>query len=79
MGKGEGYPSDSSGGQTGPAITDGERISIPETSDTFTAPGQGGLSFYAFYGPTSSILETATILLWALGLVGLASVKEFKR
>jgi len=33
----------------------------------------------AFYGPTFSIPETATILLLGLGLVGLVSVKRFKR
>jgi hypothetical protein len=79
MEKSVGYSSDSSGSQTGSATTDGERISIPETSDTFAVPGQNGLSSYAFYGPTSSIPETATILLLGLGVVGLASVKRFKR
>jgi hypothetical protein len=48
MGKGVGYPSDSSGGQTGTVTTDGEKTSIPETSGALTAPGQNDLSSYAF-------------------------------
>jgi hypothetical protein len=79
MGKGVGYPFDSSGTQTGPATTDGERISNPETSDTFTAPGQNGVSSFAFYGRTSSIPEAAAILLSGLGLVESARMKRFKR
>jgi len=72
------------GGAGGGVYQAFDLTTIPEESDTFTAPGQNGLSFYSFYGsdPVAQVPEPATMFLLGSGLIGLAGYgrkKFFKK
>lgn len=62
------------GGQSGGVYQAFDLTTIPETSDTFTAPGQNGLSFYSFYGTVEPVPEPGTLALLGSGLVGAAGM-----
>jgi len=68
------------GGSGGGVYQAFDLLTISETSDIFNAPGNNGLSSYAFYGPLSSVPEPDKLLLIGAGLVGLAVFrKKFER
>jgi hypothetical protein len=71
------------GGPGGGTFQAFDLTTTPEVSDIFTAPGQNGLSSYAFYGEGESapVPEPATMLLLGSGLIGLAAYgrKKFFR
>jgi hypothetical protein len=64
------------GGPGGGVYQPFQLITFPEVSDTFLAPGQNGLSSYAFYGPTPSVPEPYAMLLLGAGLVGLIGFRR---
>ena len=68
------------GGPGGGVYQAFDLTTIPETSDTFTAPGRNGLSFYSFYGQASPapVPEPGTMALLGSGILGLAGVLRRK-
>jgi len=66
------------GGQGGGVYQAFDLSTIPEGSDTFTAPGRNGLSFYSFYGQAAPVPEPGTLALLGSGMLGLAGVLRRK-
>jgi PEP-CTERM motif len=62
------------GGRGGGVYQAFDLTTIPETSDTFLAPGRNGLSFYSFYGTVAPVPEPGTLALLGSGLLGAASL-----
>jgi len=62
------------GGPRGGVYQAFDLTTIPETSDTFFAPGHNGLSFYSFYGTVAPVPEPGTLALLGSGLLSAAGL-----
>jgi len=66
------------GGKGGGVYQAFDLNTVSEGSDTFTAPGKNGLSFYSFYGESAPVPEPGTLALLGSGMLSFAGVLRRK-